>query len=170
MKQTVTAVLTAGTFALCLAPGALQAQAVDAHAAHAHEHEDAGALTLNGGQPWDTDAPLRRGMMQIRVASAMLVPAYAARQLPAAQAQQLGEAVRESVATMIAQCQLAPDADANLHVILGRILAATSALESDPLSAQGIPAITAALDEYGHYFQHPGWSEAAPQDSHDHAH
>jgi hypothetical protein len=170
MKHTIAAVLSAGVFAASLQPGVVLAQTTDDHAAHAHEHGDAGSLSLNGSQRWETDAPLRLGMTQIRVASAMLEPAFAARQLPAAQAQQLVAAVRDSVATMIAQCQLAPEADANLHLILGKILAATSALESEPLSVQGIPALMAALDDYGHYFNHPGWSEAAPEDSHDHAH
>jgi len=172
MKHVLNAALTAGVLSLTLLSGSVQAQAADDHAAHAHEHADAdaGTLTRDGDKPWETDAPLRRGMTEIRVASAMLAPAYGARQMSAAQGQQLSEALRGSVATMIAQCQLAPAADANLHIILGQILAAASALESDPLSAQGLPAITAALADYGHYFNHPGWLDGESEDGHDHAH
>ena len=167
------AVLIAGVLFLCAGAGKVVAQAADDHASHgaqAHDHGAAGALSLNGDKLWETDEALRRGMTEIRVASAMLAPAWAARQLSAAQAQQLAQAIKGSVATMIAQCQLAPAADANLHILLGQILAAASALESEPFSAQGLPAIEAALNEYGHYFQHPGWLESAAEDEHAHAH
>ena len=159
--------------ALCLVAQAALAQApvaADAHAAHDHEHGQAGdtGLSLNAGEPWPTDEPLRRGMLQIRVASAMLTPAFATAQLSQPQSAQLAEAVRLSVNTMIAQCQLPPDADANLHVILGRLLAAAQVLETSPLAAEGLPAIQAALQDYGHYFAHPGWQEAPAADEHAH--
>jgi hypothetical protein len=164
-------VLTFGV--LCLVGQATLAQApsaADEHAAHGHEHAQAaaGALSLNAGEPWQTDAPLRRGMLQIRVASAMLTPAYEAAQLAQSQSAQLAEAVRGSVNTMMAQCQLPADADANLHIILGRLLAAAAALETAPLAAEGLPAIQAALQDYGHYFAHPGWQEAPAADEHAH--
>ncbi len=158
---------------LCLVAQAALAQtpsAADAHAAHGHEHPHAAdaALSLNAAEPWQTDEPLRRGMLQIRVASAMLTPAFEAAQLSQPQSAQLAEAVRQSVNTMIAQCQLPPDADANLHVILGRLLAAAAALETSPLGQDGLPAIQAALQDYGHYFAHPGWQEAPAEDEHAH--
>ncbi len=159
------ALILLGQTALAQAPSA-----TDAHAAHGHEHAHAAdaALSLNAGEPWQTDEPLRRGMLQIRVASAMLAPAFAAAQLSQPQAAQLAEAVRGSVNTMIAQCQLPADADANLHVILGRLLAAATALENSPLAQEGLPAIQAALQDYGHYFAHPGWQEAPVADEHAH--
>jgi hypothetical protein len=158
---------------LCLVAQATLGQAPAAgqeHAAHGHEHAHAadGALSLNGGKPWQTDAPLRRGMLQIRVASAMLTPAFEAAQLSQPQAAQLAEAVRLNVNTMIAECQLPADADANLHLILGRLLAAAEALETAPMAADGLPAIQAALQDYGHYFAHPGWQEVPAEDEHAH--
>ncbi len=169
--QPRTAVLTVGVWCLMAQAALAQAPATpDVHAAHEHEHAhaaDAG-LSLNAGEPWQTDEPLRRGMLQIRVASAMLTPAFEAAQLSQPQSAQLAEAVRQSVNTMIAQCQLPPDADANLHVILGRLLAAAAALETSPLGQDGLPAIQAALQDYGHYFAHPGWQEAPAEDEHAH--
>jgi len=166
--------LFAGVLCLSAAAGNVLAQAGDAHAGHAdaqaHEHGAAGELARNGEQRWETDEALRRGMTEIRVASAMLTPAWTARQLSAAQSQQLAEAIKGSVATMIAQCQLAPEADANLHLILARMLAAASTLESEPFSPQGLPAIEAALNDYGHFFNHPGWLDGAAEDEHAHAH
>ncbi len=77
--QPRTAVLTVGVWCLMAQAALAQAPATpDVHAAHEHEHAhaaDAG-LSLNAGEPWQTDEPLRRGMLQIRVASAMLTPAF----------------------------------------------------------------------------------------------
>jgi hypothetical protein len=159
--------------ALCLVAQSALAQAPsapDAHAAHGHKHAHAAdaALSLNAGEPWQTDEALRRGMLQIRVASAMLTPAFEAAQLSQPQAAQLAEAVRLTVNTMIAECQLPADADANLHLILGRLLAAAEALETASLAAEGLPAIQAALQDYGHYFAHPGWHDAPAEDEHAH--
>lgn len=137
---------------------------------HAHNHELTGELAMDGDQPWQTDEPLRRGMTEIRVAIGMLAPAFDARVLSLPQSQQLSEAVRLSVTNIISQCQLTPEADANLHVILGRILVATDVLDFLPLDAGGIPAIQHALEEYGHYFSHAGWSSKALEDEHVHDH
>lgn len=169
--------LLACVLSLSAAAGNVLAQAVDDHASHAshagaqaHEHGASAALSLDGDARWETDDALRRGMTEIRVASSMLAPAWAARQLTTAQSQQLADAIKGSVATMIAQCQLAPEADANLHVLLGQLLAAASTLESAPFSPQGLPAIESALEDYGHYFNHPGWLDSAAEDEHAHAH
>ncbi len=135
----------------------LHAQPHDHAAEHAHvEHGDAG-LSLNNGKPWDTDAALRRGMIEIRTAVDLLEPAFAAEQLNQTQAIQLSEAVKGSVTTMIEQCELEPAADANLHSILAMFLAAASELEFSPLSSNGLPALQAALQAYGQYFDHVGW-------------
>ena len=156
--------------ATILAGAAVTAAAQNAEPEHAHHHESAGELAMDGDQPWQTDEPLRRGMSEIRVAIGMLTPAYEARQLSVAQSRQLTEAVRLSVTNMISQCQLAPDADANLHVILGRILEAADVLDTAPLSADGLPAIQGALQDYGHYFSHAGWDAGVPADEHAHDH
>ena len=165
--------LFAGVMFLSAATGNALAQAVDEHAGHAdaqaHGHGTAGELARNGEQRWETDEALRRGMTEIRVASAMLTPAWTARQLSAA-SQQLADAIKGSVAKMIAQCQLAPEADANLHLILARMLAAAGTLASEPFSPQGLPAIEAALEDYGLFFNHPGWLDGAAEDEHAHAH
>jgi hypothetical protein len=174
MKVSRIAGLFAAALCLSAATGKVLAQVVQDHAGHAdaqaHEHGTAGALARNGEQRWETDEALRRGMTEIRVASAMLTPAWTARQLSAAQSQQLADAIKGSVATMIAQCQLAPEADANLHLILARMLAAAGTLASEPFSPQGLPAIEAALEDYGDFFNHPGWLDGAAEDEHAHAH
>lgn len=147
-------------FTLCCWGLEVNAQA-DAHdhaaAEHAHEEHGGAALTLNDGEQWETDEALRHGMLEIRAAVTVLSPVFESGQLDQAQAHQLSEAVQGSVNTMIEQCQLEADADANLHSILAMLLTGAAALETAPLSSDGLPALQGALETYGHYFNHEGW-------------
>ncbi len=126
-------------------------------AAHEHEGHGGASLSLKNGEQWQTDAALRRGMTEIRVAVDMLTPVFDAGQLSQNQANQLSEVVTGAVNTMIEQCKLEPEADANLHFILAELLAAAAKVEASPLSAEGVPALKAALETYGYYFNHGHW-------------
>lgn len=129
----------------------------EAASAHAHEEHASTELSLNNGKQWETDAALRHGMVEIRTAVDMLAPAFEAGQLDQSQARQLSQAVQGSVNTMIAQCELEPAADANLHSILAMLLAGAASIEASPMSSDGLPALKDALQTYGHYFNHAGW-------------
>lgn len=136
----------------------LPVQAQHEHAeAHAHEDHASSGLSLNNGVQWETDAALRHGMTEIRAAVESVATTFDEGQLALAQAQQLSETVQGSVNTMIAQCELEPEADANLHSILAMLLSGAAALESSPMSSEGVPALKEALQAYGQYFNHTGW-------------
>lgn len=126
---------------------------------HAHDEHGGGSLSLSNGQQWETDEALRHGMLEVRVAVAMMTPAFESGQLNNAQAEQLSKAVQGSVNTMIEQCKLEPEADADLHGILAELPQGSAALEAAPLSSEGLPALQEqeALETYGQYFNHVGW-------------
>lgn len=164
---TRTPVLPVLIIALALSSLSVQAHAQAAEhdhgAAHAHAHAEHGAaaLSLNNGEQWETDEALRHGMTEVRAAIAISTPAFEAGQLSKVQAQQLSQAIHGSVNTMIEQCELAPEADANLHSILAMLLEGTAKLEAEPMSADGLPALHGALETYAHYFNHVGWQSDA---------
>lgn len=112
-------------------------------------------LALDGGRKWATDEPLRRQMSELRDAVA-----YAQkRRLPAAEYRGLGDVVEYRVARIVDECRLPPEADANLHVIVGELVGAADALR-EPDAARSHAAVrraTLALNEYGRHFDHPGW-------------
>ncbi len=135
----------------------LQAQPHDHAVDHAHDEHVSAELSLNNGEPWETDEALRHGMIEIRTAVDMLEPAFAAGQLDKTQAMQLSQSVQSSVNTMIEQCELEPAADANLHSILAMLLSGAAVLESTPMSERGFPTLKVALQAYGQYFNHSGW-------------
>ncbi len=152
-------VMVAGA-ALALACGSAFAAGGPALAAQAHSHgrEAVHEIQLDHGRKWATDAPLREGManIQARVAQArgsgrVELAGYAA----------LADAIETHVASIVANCKLAPEADANLHVVVAELVAASDELRAQwPQPAAGLDRATRALETYGRYFDHPGWQPA----------
>lgn len=125
----------------------------DAHtesAAHAESH----ALQLDAGRRWATDAPLRQGMTAIR---ALVEPLGAGQRLEPGQGARVAQGIREQVNFLVANCKLAPQADATLHVLIGDLLRGAAELEQPGADARGVATIRAALALYPQYFDHPGW-------------
>ncbi|HEX4911170.1 MAG TPA: hypothetical protein VFV64_10445, partial [Permianibacter sp.] len=71
-----------------------------ADAAEHHHHEQAAepALKLNAGKPWETDAPLREAMMNIRQATHGAEALQKAKDLDATQANALAKTIRDNIA------------------------------------------------------------------------
>ncbi len=148
-----------------VASGSAFAQAVDAHAhdqhdSHSGHQAQSATLNLNQGERWETDEPLRKGMLEIRDAVNKASAHSGTGKLSAQQAEELTVAIDESVDFIIEQCKLEPEADANLHVILAEILTASGVLKSEPQSMDALPRIHGALENYAHYFNHPDWAAA----------
>jgi hypothetical protein len=119
-----------------------------AAAGESHEHgHGAGEakLVLDHGKKWQTDAPLRKGMENIRAV-------LATRQKPEA----LAELVNAEVAYIVQNCKLPEDADAQLHLLIAELLAGTDAMKGEH-PREGTERVAKALDQYGEFFEHPGW-------------
>ena len=131
---------------------------------HAHSHEAAGPaqLTLNNGQKWLTDDKLRLGMNRIRDALAAELPAIRAGKTTVKQYRVLAQKTNEQIAFMVQNCKLEPKADAMLHLLLADISAGADAMQAIKGSEarKGAEKIEHALENYGTYFDHPGWHGA----------
>lgn len=116
-------------------------------------------LTLDHGRRWKTDAPLRSGMSEIREALATKLEGIHKRALTPAEYRALGATVEAQVAGIVAECRLAPAADANLHLIIAELSAGADALQgkSAVKPAAGALQTVQAVNRYGQYFDHPGW-------------
>ena len=151
--------ILAGGLALLLAGTMARAgEELHEHAQHGHASPEMAALTLHAGERWETDAALRAGMQHIRDAVAARAQGFHAGRLDAAEAAGLANSVRDDVSFLLANCRLAPEADANLHLLIGRLLTGAAALERDPVSAEGMPQLLGVLRDYPRYFAHPDWS------------
>jgi len=148
--------------ALIVSFASVQAQQAHDHAdSHGDSHDEhaghgAMQLTLDHGQRWETDAPLREGMERIRTAVEKTEKS-GEKVLNKEQAEALASATEEGIAFMFENCNLEPKADANLHVLLARLSAAATAVKADPAAVAGLPEIQEVLGLYSRYFNHPKW-------------
>ncbi|MCX7156485.1 MAG: hypothetical protein NTW45_08600 [Rhodocyclales bacterium] len=138
---------------------------------HTHEHDAHGAATLklDNGQKWKTDAPLRQGMANIKAAVQPHLHAIHENTLKAANYQTLAKRTNTQIAFMVENCKLAPDADAQLHLIIGELGAAAEAMAGKDKAQsrqKGALQLVHALETYSEFFDHPGWNESATKHEH----
>lgn len=151
---------------LVLSAALVAAITIPAFAADVHSpgaQPPAHAITLDQGKKWMTDAPLRQGMDEIRKALAAQHPETASSRTDAAEYAKLGATIEKNVGFIVANCKLSPEADANLHVIVAELVAASDDLQgkSQANPAEGVHKAVRAANLYGRYFQHPGWKPLA---------
>ncbi len=163
-KRTLLGLLVAGVLAAGTAAGTSAWAASD----HAHEPATAAhALKLNAGKKWASDEPLRLGMAKIRDAVEARLPAVHRGKLGHAQYDALGGEIDAQIASIVSNCKLDPDADEVLHVILADMMQANEAVQGKRAKAKrstGVVEVVRSLEQYGRYFEHPGWK--APKTDH----
>lgn len=153
IRRTLLATALAAAFAIGAGAPALAADA------HQHGAAEPAKLTLDHGKKWATDEPLRKNMGEIRTALAAKATGIHKGTLTAADYQALGTLVEARVAAIVAECKLAPAADANLHVIVADLVAGADAMQGKSKTTPSAGAVQAvrAVNQYGRYFDHPGW-------------
>jgi hypothetical protein len=143
-----------------------------------HRHDGAAALVtkleLQDGKRWPTDASLRTGMAAIRTAFDADHAAIHEGRETDAQYTALAARIEREVNTIVAQCELPPTADAQLHYVVGDLLQGVALLRGgDPARSRhdGARLVHGALSAYGKYFEDPTWTaDAGPGHGHDHDH
>lgn len=153
------------TLILALAAAFSTAVTLPALAAEGHHHghgahaEAPQKLTLNNGRKWKTDAPLRKGMQEIRDALERTHGHGHDAQVGPAQLVQLGKKMESEIAAIVMNCKLEPAADANLHVIIGELNAAADAFKgASPADAEeAMQRAATATRAYATHFEHSGF-------------
>lgn len=131
--------------------------------AHKHDHDHGAApveLDLNNGKKWSTDAPLRKGMENIRNTMDAALHDIHEGKLSAAKYGGLSRKVNGEVGHIVANCKLEPKADAQLHLVIADILEGVEAMEGKTRKVKretGAVKVVGALEKYGTYFDHPNW-------------
>jgi len=128
----------------------------------AHDHAAAAPhnLALNQGRKWATDEPLRAGMQRIRALVAPQLQAAHIGKLTPAQYRQLATQVETEVGGIVANCKLEPKADAMLHLVIADMAQGVDAMAGKNARmrpALGLVKVAQAVDQYGGYFDHPGF-------------
>lgn len=161
-----TGIILAGAM-LCLAGvshRAVWAAEPDAGAHPAHSHAASAhapvAPALDHGRKWTTDEPLRKAMANIRDALEASLNEIHEDRLSAAGYAALGDTIAGQVDFMIRNCQLPPEADAQLHSIIANLLAGADAMKAASAGAtrrEGAEKAAGALADYGARFDDPAW-------------
>jgi len=158
-----------GTLASLALLAAAPNRALAQHEHQQHEmHGSGGAvaqLQLKDGRKWQTDAALRLGMVNIRAAFDADHPAIHAGKQTDAQYAALATRIDQQVKSIVANCRLPADADANLHLIVADLLQGIALMRGeDPARSRhdGAALIHGALNAYGKFFDDPAWKPDAP--------
>jgi hypothetical protein len=131
---------------------------------HEQQHQHASAPAQPDGaapQIWETDAPLREGMRNIRAALNTL-EAGRADGLSSGEADDFAAQIDKQVAFLIDNCKLQPQADAALHTIIADLAGAAHSLKSDPAKLDAFASMHAALRRYARQFDDPEWRSDPP--------
>ena len=143
--------------ALCIAAAA------GAGAATPHDHGRHAAsgleLSLDNGRKWQTDAPLQRGMTEIRAAMAGALDAIHGNNATPSEYEKLATGIAKQIDYVTENCRLPEAADAELHVILARILEGVDDMQGNADRRGGAIKVVEALDAYGDFFDQPGWTK-----------
>jgi hypothetical protein len=130
--------------------------------AHEHGHEAHGAtLQLNAGKKWETDAPLRKAIGEIRQSMASSLHAIHENKLSPKAYGGLAKKVEGAVGDIVANCKLPPAADAQLHIVVADLLAGAEQMAGKAKRMDGAVKVIGALDNYGKYFDDPGFQPIA---------
>lgn len=129
---------------------------------HSHAHEKPAQLTLNNGKKWISDDSLRQGMSLIRDALSAELPAIHSGKATAEQYRTLAQKTNDQIAFIVKNCKMEQKMDAVLHLVLADIIAGSDAMmaKDGNHARHGAEKIAKALDNYGAYFDHPGWHGA----------
>jgi hypothetical protein len=136
-----------------------------AFAADPHQHAagEPTRLVLDHGRKWATDEPLRRNMAEIRTVLAAKGAGIHKGTLAPEDYRALGALVEARVAAIVAECKLEPAADANLHLVVAELVAGADAMQGKSTASPSAGAVRTvrAVNQYGRYFNHPGWKPLA---------
>lgn len=130
--------------------------AVAAGDAHSHASTTS-ELTLNDGAKWPTDGALRHGMSEIRTLVADALPKVHSGRFLAADYRRLADGLLGQIESIAANCKLPPEVDAQLHLVLARIIDGAEHIKAGKAPMDGVVAVMGGIDAYGKHFDHPGW-------------
>lgn len=128
---------------------------------HDDSHGDATfELQLNSGEKWAIDAPLGKAMGDISTAMRQSIGTLDEEQLSSVDLAPLASQVNDSVTYMVTNCDLPPDADAQLHKIIAQLMAGSDKMvgkNTDATPRDGVVQVLGALEAYDQYFDDPGY-------------
>lgn len=122
------------------------------------------ALKSNAGKKWETDAPLRQAMANIRRAMAGSLHDIHESRLSAKGYGKLAHTVEHEVGNMVANCKLGTQADEQLHLVIADLLGGAERMAGKVKGSKrqhGAVQVIGALEKYATYFDDAGFKPIA---------
>ncbi|MCX5565805.1 hypothetical protein [Alcaligenes phenolicus] len=145
---------------LAISLGTVTGTAIATDTTHHHGHETHGTMELNQGQKWQTDAALRQGMNALHQIVSVGLDGAHANGLKSDDYKKMSGEIMTQFTYIVENCDLEPEADAQLHILLGNIIQGVEVIEGklpDEQPEDGLIKMAQALNGYGSYFEHPNW-------------
>jgi hypothetical protein len=150
------------SIAMALSAAILLPAAGAAAVEHDHgAHDSTATLELNAGAKWQTDPPLRAAMAALRDDVAASMEPIHEKKFTAAQYKELAGKVESRLHSIMAECKLPADADAQLHILLVEFFGGVKAMRGEADQRSGAVRIIRALQTYPKYFDHADWKPLA---------
>ena len=122
-----------------------------------HHHDNQQTLQLNHGAKWQIDQSLHTGMASIQQQIVFNLDAIHFDKFSKPQFLALASGLDKQLNFIFENCQLAPKADAQLHVLLGKIMQGNDLMKYAQNKKSGAVMILQALQEYPKYFDDANW-------------
>ncbi len=127
--------------------------------AQEHQHHDMSeqVLQLNHGAKWSIDESLHIGMVNIRQQLMLNLDDIHYNKFSSQQFLALASEFDKQLQYLFENCQLPAKADAQLHVLLAKIIQGNELMKTSQDKKQGAVMIMQALQDYPRYFNDIAW-------------
>ena len=124
-----------------------------------HHHHDVSEqqIVLNQGEKWPIDESLHIGMSAIKKHITSSLNDIHYDRFSDAQYSQLAVELDAQLAYLFKHCQLPPQADAQLHILLAKVMQGVNEIKQTDDKKQGAILVIQALKTYPKYFNDPAW-------------
>lgn len=126
---------------------------------HKHEHKDGKqhSMQLDDGKKWSIDASLHIGMNSIKTSMETNISPIHYKKFTSDQYISLAGEINIHLAYLFENCKLPTKADAQLHVLLFKIMQGNEEMQSTNNKRDGAIKIIKALGQYPQYFDDKNW-------------
>lgn len=114
-------------------------------------------MKLNQGEKWPIDTSLHTGMSKIKHSMETNISPIHNKQFTTPQYHTLANEVKTHLVYLFENCKLPTDADAQLHILLFKIMQGSEQMHETENQRAGAIEIIKALQQYPQYFDDKNW-------------
>ncbi len=114
-------------------------------------------ITLNNGEKWPIDTSLHTGMTRIKTSMEKHINAIHNKTFKAEQYSVLAKELQQHLNYLFSHCKLPSDADAQLHLLLFRVMQGVEKMQETSEQRTGAIKVIKALQAYPECFKDDNW-------------